>query len=150
MHSLDSDRDTPERIVLTERVFRHDPSNLKTAASHGHRLTRAGGCARLIESGSVGLKDICDHGRASRLPIPVGRVIAHANDFESMDDQGLHNVMPISGRDGAKFAFEPQEAYPPARSTASAGYENRSGSVRLISWPGSNDNDSNCSTHAPI
>ena len=32
------------------------------------------------------------------------------------------NVMPISGRAGAAPIFEPQEAYPPARSIASAGY----------------------------
>ena len=34
----------------------------------------------------------------------------------------MHNVMPISGRAGAAPIFEPQEAYPPARSIASAGY----------------------------
>jgi hypothetical protein len=32
------------------------------------------------------------------------------------------NVRPISGRAGAAPALEPREAYPPARSTASAGY----------------------------
>ena len=33
--------------------------------------------------------------------------------------------MPISGRAGAVPALEPQEAYPPARSTALAGYVTR-------------------------
>src|SRR5690349_5010169 len=32
------------------------------------------------------------------------------------------NVGPITGRAGAALALEPQEAYPPARSTALAGY----------------------------
>ena len=32
------------------------------------------------------------------------------------------NVMPISGRAGAVPTVEPQKAYPPARSTALAGY----------------------------
>ena len=32
------------------------------------------------------------------------------------------NVVPISGRAGAAPTLEPQEAYPPARSTALAGY----------------------------
>ena len=34
----------------------------------------------------------------------------------------LNNVVPITGRAGANPALEPQEAYPPARSGALAGY----------------------------
>ncbi len=36
--------------------------------------------------------------------------------------RGPENGMPISGRAGTAPALEPQEAYSPARSTASAGY----------------------------
>jgi hypothetical protein len=35
---------------------------------------------------------------------------------------GSHNVKPIGSRAGAVLAPEPRQAYPPARSTASAGY----------------------------
>ncbi len=39
--------------------------------------------------------------------------------------------MPISGRAGAAPALEPQEAYPPARSTALAGYVARRTAINL-------------------
>jgi len=45
--------------------------------------------------------------------------------FERLRRLPLHNVMPISGRAGTAPALEPQEAYPPARSTALAGYATR-------------------------
>jgi hypothetical protein len=92
MHRLDRNRNAAERVILRERVFRHESSNLNTATAHSYRLTSASGCANRIESRSVGLEDVCEDGGTPRLPIRVRGVIAHADDFESMDDKGLHNL----------------------------------------------------------
>ena len=70
--------------------------------------------------GGAGGGDAGDHAAAALARVtPAGR---RRFGRPGPGQRGADNVMPISGRAGTAPALEPQEAYPPARSTALAGY----------------------------
>ena len=75
----------------------------------------------------------CAKGRLSRAQGRLSGAKGHSSPLTELDPQdflgvrladgeGAHNVLPINGRAGTRSAHQLQEAHPPARSVALAGY----------------------------